>query len=369
MKILHITGDANFGGIGRLVLTLVQQQLVAGAVTPSILFSYKRGEFLDRFKRTGVRLWSVDCKSGYDVSVKKYKIVRDIYKQFDVLHFHNFNPFLAWCAVQSGKKIVYTEHGIFGYGRKTTLSDRVKRRMLRKFLNSHVDHLSFNSEFTRCIAESRYGLSETNRSTLYNGVDPGDVTGNPEHIKAIVKNRLTDKFVVGTCSRFAGFKRIDRLIKAYSVFQESKDNVVLLLVGDGDLRPELEKMVTNLGLQKSVVFTGYMENSYDYQSVMDICIYPSMNEPFGLVAVESLLLGKPVLVFRDGGGLCEIVTGISAADVVDDVDALGSRIEYYYKHQDKLRDNSNMRKKYAGGFSAESMEAGFVDIYKNLEDL
>lgn len=366
MKILHIIGNASFGGIERLVITLVKQQLDAGKVVPAIMLSGKSGEFLDKFEQTGARLLLSHCESGYKISPALYKSVLVTCKEFDVLHFHYFNPFIAWCAVRSGKKIVYTEHGNFGFGRRITTADKVKNFLKKHFLNSEVDYIVFNSEFTRQVSEDRFGLSGTNRSTVYNGVDVSEVQGRAGAISPDIRARLGDAFVVGTSSRFAGFKRIDRLIEAFARIHRSHSDMVLLLVGDGPTRPGLESMVDTLGIADKVVFAGYRGNVYDYQSAMDLCVFASVNEPFGLVAVEALLLGKPTLVFSDGGGLKEIIGGLSRNDVVEGIDQLCSRIEFYYQHPAMLEEQKTNRVTYARRFDAEIMSDGYYEIYEKI---
>ena len=51
----------------------------------------------------------------------------------------------------------------------------------------------------------------------------------------------------------------------------------------------------------NVHFLGYKKNVFDYQSAFDVAVFPSRNEPFGLVAVEAYYASKPTLIFDDSG--------------------------------------------------------------------
>ena len=62
-------------------------------------------------------------------------------------------------------------------------------------------------------------------------------------------------------------------------------------------RPQLEALVGQLGLRDATHFTGFRQDARACQSFMNVCVFPSQNEPFGLVAVETLALGKPTIVF------------------------------------------------------------------------
>ena len=364
MNVLHVTGKAQFGGIQRLVLDLAECQMKCQEIPVGVLFSMADGEFLDKFTRSGLTLYSAGLSGGYDVAPRKYRRVLDIFRQYRVLHFHGFNPFLAACAITSGSYLVYTEHGNFAFGRKTGVADVIKSRLLKYFLNSHIDHITFNSAFTRSVAEKRYGLRNTPRSIVYNGVDIDGITGSPGQIEDATAALLKGKFVVGTTSRFAGFKRIDRLINAFAAFQGGKPDAVLLLVGDGALRADLEQLVDKLQISDKAIFAGYKENVFDYQRRMDVCVFPSETEPFGIAAVEAMLLGKPTIISNDGGGLVEVVGGFSRDDVVSDVQGLAARLDYYYQHREKLAEHAGDRTKHAAKFNIEDTAVQFLSIYQ-----
>jgi glycosyltransferase involved in cell wall biosynthesis len=192
-----------------------------------------------------------------------------------------------------------------------------------------------------------------------------DFTTDDHAINPLIKSRLDGKFVVGTSSRFAEFKRIDRLVSAFRKFQNSR-NTVLLLVGDGPEMPRLKNMVRQAGLEEKVVFTGYQTDVRIYQDAMDVCVFPSQGEPFGLVSIEALSLGKPVIVFSDGGGIAEIIGGIAEDDIVDDIDDLAGRLSDYYKAGILVESERNARKDYASHFSVEAMADNFREIYYSV---
>lgn len=363
LKILHILGSANFGGIEKLTAELVQLQSKDNELAPGILFSLSgSGEFSALFEMAGIELTSLELNGGYDVRPGKFRKARDYMSRFDILHIHSFNPLVTSAAMSSGLPILYTVHGGFGFGRKMTIADWIKGKLLRQFLNHRVGYVSFNSEFTQKEAKIRYGLAKVPQSVIYNGVNlqkKTDVGGIPQSLA----EKLRDKFVVGTSSRFAGFKRIDRLIEGFAKFSRLKSNVVLLLVGEGVLRPSLESQVVGLNLEDQVIFTGYQSNVTAFQKQMDICVFPSQKEPFGLVAIEAYALGKPVIVFRDGGGLLETVGTFNQSDVVVNVGKLVERMQYYYDHPEEASKESRNRMNYAKMFDLVHMADKFKEIY------
>lgn len=366
MNVLHVTGPARFGGIERLVLDLTTVQHHRSGISAGVLFTSTEGEFIDKFAHKGLTHYSADLAGGYDFSPGKYRRVLHLFRRYQILHFHSFNPLLAACAVASGKFIVYTEHGNFAFGRKTGIADRVKSILLNVFLNRFVDHVTFNSGFTRGVAEKRYDFRATPRSVVHNGIAIDEIAPAADRIDAAVAEKLKGKFVVGTTSRLAGFKRIDRLISAFAKFQRDKPDVALLLVGDGVLRPSLEKLAQQCHMAETAVFAGYRGNVYDYQDRMDVCVFPSAMEPFGLAAVETMLLGKPTIICNDGGGLVEIIGGFKSSDIAEGVDGIAERLNYYYARREEIKSEAPARKKYASKFKIEDTAAEFIGIYQKI---
>ena len=121
-----------------------------------------------------------------------------------------------------------------------------------------------------------------------------------------------------------------------------------------------------LGLRDVVVFTGFRQNVADLQRQMDVCVFPSETEPFGLVAVETLSLGKPTIVMNDGGGITEIVNRHNPADVVDGVDGLVCRLNEYYENRDRIEVDAAARKSVARFFDIGRMAQEMCRVYESV---
>jgi glycosyltransferase involved in cell wall biosynthesis len=327
IKVLHVLWNADFGGIERLALNLASAQSENPEISAGILFGKEegRGEFLREFQEAGLKCHFLRLKSGLDFSPRKLLRSAVIFRYYDILHFHGFNPLTAVAAILSRRKIVFTVHGVFGFGRKRRRIEYLKDRLEKAFLNKFVDFISFNSKFSREIAEQRFGLKQVIGAVVHNGIRLkyeaiDSLTPNKEHLEL-----MKGKFIVGTSSRLVSSKRIDRLIEAFSIF-ENKKEAALLLVGDGIFRNELNRMVKDLSLDGKAIFAGFQQQVRKYQAMMDVCVFPFANEAFGLVAIETLSLGKPTIVFRDGGGIAEILEDISKEDIVENVSQLASRL-------------------------------------------
>ena len=366
-RILHVLNSGGMGGVERLVLDLARAQKSDPALTVAVFFvQTAAGDFEPRFRALGVPIHAMGLRSGRDLSPVKYRRAVTLLRQFDIIHMHTFNALVALAAVRAGAAVIYTMHGVLAHGRRMRVSDRVNATILRWFLNRRVDLITHNSRATQALAGQRYGLEHVPNQVVYNGIAFDAAAEPADGLDADIAAAIAGRFVVGTSTRFATFKRIDRLIDGFALLARRHPEARLLLVGDGVLRPELEAQVARLGLAAQTLFAGFRANVRPYQQAMSVCVFPSASEPFGLVAVEALALGKPVLVFADGGGMVEVVAPCAADDVVADVEALARRLDYYATHPAELMAGTGARHDYARRFDISRTALEFRRHYLDL---
>ena len=126
--------------------------------------------------------------------------------------------------------------------------------------------------------------------------------------KAVARQKLgltIDESIVLFVGRFAPLKGIDRLLEAIAHLRHYQGLRLLIIGGDGyssEESQELKQLCRNLGIQDSVTFVGRIEQDIlpPYYSAADVLVVPSHYESFGLVALESLASGTPVVATRVG---------------------------------------------------------------------
>jgi glycosyltransferase involved in cell wall biosynthesis len=137
------------------------------------------------------------------------------------------------------------------------------------------------------------------------GVDMGQFIGR--NTESIFKK---DDIVIGTIKKLEEIYGIEYLIKAFNILVWKFEYLplMLLIVGDGSLRCDLQKMVNDLQISNKVVFTGtipFFEVS-KYHNMLSIAVFLSNSESFGVSVIEASACGKPVVV-SNIGGLTEVV--------------------------------------------------------------
>lgn len=103
-------------------------------------------------------------------------------------------------------------------------------------------------------------------------------------------------FVVGHVGRFNAVKNHTFLLDVFAELKQQNENAVLLLVGDGDLRSEIEQRAATLGLSGSVVFTGIRSDVPDLLQAMDCFVFPSLYEGIPVTTIEAQAAGLPCII-------------------------------------------------------------------------
>ena len=162
---------------------------------------------------------------------------------------------------------------------------------------------------------------------------------------------------LGIAGRLNTEKGHELLLRCFKRLHQRYPKLSLKIAGDGPLREELEKLCKELGLIDHVFFLGYQNNMAEFLANIDLFVLSSHYEGFGLVLVEAMAAGLPV-VATDVGGVREVVmdgkTGILVPSGQEDELAMG--IEYIIDHPNLAYDyGQNGRKHAMERFSKEQM--------------
>ena len=149
------------------------------------------------------------------------------------------------------------------------------------------------------------------------GVAPEKLALIPCGRPDVAKNLKTKRGAAGqkiVCvSRLEPGKGQDLLIKAFQKVHQKSPSSTLMIVGEGDFDIELKSLIRKYKLSNSVRLAGRVPDALRVMSEADLCVFPSVwpLEGFGLVTVEAMALGKPVVAFNHGPGNEIVVDGVT----------------------------------------------------------
>ncbi len=149
--------------------------------------------------------------------------------------------------------------------------------------------------------KSRYGKKIVNSSkkffVLNNAIDTSEFSYNEVTRKIIRKKYgIENKKVIGHIGRFVPPKNHKFILDIFGKVHKEDSNTVLLLVGDGELRSEIEKKAQKMELRDYVIFAGNQEDTSPFYQAMDLFLFPSLYEGLSLATVEAQSSGVNCII-------------------------------------------------------------------------
>ena len=238
------------------------------------------------------------------------QLAREI--DFDVIHVHDWMCFPAGIAVKqiTGKSLVVhvhsTEFDRSGSTVNTAICAIEKEGMLA------ADQVIAVSDFTRRTIVRNYAISPGKIKTIHNAVEQVEYT-----VRKKKRGFGADK-VVSFLGRITAQKGPEYFIEAASqVILQVKD-VRFVMAGKGDLLDEMKRRATALNISGYFHFPGFLtdEEIAELFRMSDVFVMSSVSEPFGIVALEAMQAGVPVVVSRQSG-VSEVVKNAVKVDFWD----------------------------------------------------
>ena len=174
--------------------------------------------------------------------------------------------------------------------------------------------------------------------------------------------------VIGCVARLTRVKRHDVLIDSFRLIAEIAPDAVLLIVGDGELRAQLQGHVNGAGMADQVIFTGTLLNTPLPQHLFDIAVLTSENEGFPNALVEAAACAVPIVAPPVGGVVDVLLDGQTGLTVpVGDTQST-ARVLLSLLHDRHLRTSlgANGRKLVAARFSESVAIDRLLRIYEKV---
>lgn len=291
-KVLIVLPELETGGGQRLALS-VAQQMDPRDMQIRILVLYPRsGNILEKTADDmGLDVQYLRKKSGADLGciVQIYRAIRQF--QPDVIHAHlRVMPYLILPMCLSKAKLrYYTVH---------SLADKdaggVKRRILRfAFLCCHVHPIAISELCRQSIADV-YGIPKQQIPCIYNGIDVKRFTHVEEYM-------CKDDIQFVAIGRLSAEKNYSLMLSAFADVRNRFPETKLVIVGDGELREELEQQCVKLNIKDAVFFTGNIPNVEKYLWSSQVYLMSSDYEGLPLTVLEAMAAGLPIISTRAGG--------------------------------------------------------------------
>ncbi|MEM5879611.1 MAG: glycosyltransferase family 4 protein [Candidatus Aenigmatarchaeota archaeon] len=316
------------GGLGIYSLNMVKKYVEKGNDVSIFTMNFKNSKEFE--EKNGIKVYRFSClDSSKAISIfansdilgwgEGLKLFSDIFnynllsakkfaelhekERFDLVAIHDWiSAFSGLMLKQTKVPIVFHLHSVEevrNYPGSETLK-RLEREMARE-----ADKIITVSEVMRDFVSS-IGYDREKISVCWNGTDPKDLDPKKVDFKLVEKLRekykIKNEKVIFFIGRLVWFKGIYNLLKAMPIVLKEFPKTKLVMVGIGE-NEAVKEQVKALGLGKNVILVNRWlsdEEKLDHFALADVCVFPSLNEPFGIVASEAMAMEKPVVVGASG---------------------------------------------------------------------
>lgn len=346
------------GGIAIYLVNMVEELKRRGIEVHVI---YKEGEDRDNIK--------VDAQSERPFPWKVVEALRTLMAiKPHAIHSHGGMYYYLLAGylykILFGARLIYTFHT------EPEVGDRLpflKRAALQCLLD-RCDRVTFVSKRLQTRIKETWGLKFNKSEITYAGVRPRDI---PEDAVRGFCHRfgIKDGSVVllslGLTAMSYKAEGLKLLIKSLRRVKEEYPNVLLVATRDGRYLDELRDLSVAEGLEKSVIFTGDIDDPYVALAACDIYMHISLGEGLPVALLEAMSMGKPIIATRVGGIPEAIEDGQNGILVEPSTVEIAQKILYLLKNECEAEMmGKNARKIAMDRFTWERSASKFLEIYE-----
>ena len=299
---------------------------------------------------------------------QNHKMFRQLLKerQYDVVHlniFQGLSLYYGYLAKKAGvQRIITHSHNSALRRSRTRWLKLALHNMAKSLLAENAtdywacSRLAAEFMFPRDVVE-RYEF-------IPNGIDIEKFRFNDEVRKKVRKDLgIEGKLVIGNVGRLCYQKNQENLLEVFAKLQSERPESVLLLVGEGEIKEELQQQVEKLGVADKVLFYGVTDKVEQLLWAMDIFVFPSRFEGLGIVAVEAQAAGLPVIC-SDGVPNEAVVSDlVQKVDLRSGVDSWVESILHCQVGVDRLAVHEQVQK---SGFAVADVADRIEKVYLGL---
>ena len=315
LKILYIINSLGKGGAERLLIDTCRELKNRNEIEYLILSLSPVNDYREDSKELNIEY----CNATVNLSIlRKSKIQLEEFDKIintfkpDIIHSHLYIAEIV-SRERNYNNITYVTH-LHGYEEQfenfsinTILSKRKfinwyeKQRLIKKYKNCNNYFIAISSYVENCFYKSMPSAFSDKIVLLHNAIDFKRF--HNDNKKSLNNNDCTNLINTGS---FSEKKNQQFLLSVFKVIKEKGIDLQLTLLGNGDEFEKIQKLAGKIDFDKQIIMPGNVINVEDYLFLNHIYVHSAIYEPFGLVLLEAMAAGLPV-VSLDGKGNRDII--------------------------------------------------------------
>lgn len=296
IRVLHVVVNMNRGGAETLIMNLYRN-IDRNLVQFDFLVHKNEGAFEKEITALGGKIYRIPYITdvghiGYIKALNKFFIEHNEYK---ILHSHmdSMSGLVLQAANNAGIPIRIS------HSHNTQNEGNILGKIYKEFIKTKI--ISNSTNLLACseaAADWLFGRKSDNALIIKNGVE-GKRFQYSDELRRIKRSELgiaDNNLVIGHVGRFYLQKNHAYLIEIFSELKKEYPNSLLLLIGDGPLKCDMEKKVEELKINDSVYFLGIRGDVEQLLQAMDVLVFPSHHEGLPLTIIEAQASGLKCVV-------------------------------------------------------------------------
>ena len=293
IKVVHVLGALNTGGIQRLVLDIIKNY--DSDNFELYVICWRKGHFYEEYKQIlGSRLIYLNISEN--TYLNKLKIGFELFYQListlkrlkiDIIHTHspqmNYYSIIIKLIIQI--RIIHTKHNILFYN---------------KIFETFPDF--FFDSITSVSKSIKKSFNNKKIRIIYNGIDLYAIDNATKNI-TIFNSKYYNILSVGRLTYQKGY---DHLIKTFDLIHAKNNNTKLYICGEGELKEEIENLIKILNLEHSVFLLGERNDIFNLMKSSDLFMLTSNYEGLGIVFLEAIA-SRTISIGSNVDGIPEII--------------------------------------------------------------
>jgi sugar transferase (PEP-CTERM/EpsH1 system associated) len=370
--VAHVIHHLVIGGLENGLVNLINR-IPSNRYRHAIICMTRYSNFRDRIQSPDVEVFELNRKDGRDWSarLRLFQLIRTLKPA--IVHSRGMSGLDSMLpAVLNG--VAARIHGEHGRDIDDLDGNNRKGQWIRRLHRPLVSHYIALSQDLESYLVNRIGVPGRNITQIYNGVDCHNFRPPLSGRLPLPESGFANEssFIIGTVGRMQAVKDQVNLTKAFihlaSLVPEKRRQLRLVMVGDGPLRAQCEKLLSEARLRELAWLPGARDDIADLMRGIDLFVLPSLAEGISNTILEAMACGLPVIATQVGGNAELVEQGTTGSLVpAANPSALAEAIvPYLLKPALAAKQGRAGRIRTETRFSMESMVNSYMQVYDRV---
>lgn len=362
IRILQFVGNMDAGGMETFLMNMYRKLDRSVFQFDFVVHYKKKGVYEDEILQLGGKVYHLPLleeKNPVRYSRELRQLLRE-HPEYEIVHGHH--SALGFLYLKVAKECGIPNRIAHSHNSEYTHTVRgIVTHLCEKFYPCNANRYfacSYNSGVFMFGHKRKF-------TVVKNGIDVEKF-----RFKDVIRNKkrkelgIEDKFVIGHIGRFQTQKNHKFLIKVFREIHKRMADAVLVLVGDGELRNQIENEIREYRLEKYVILTGVRSDVNELVQAFDVFLFPSLYEGFPLTLVEAQISGLPIVCSSAITSECKMIPEYYMLGLNEDISEWANAVmQVKLISHDRSVSYKNIMD---AGFDSESCVKELESLYENM---